>query len=413
MANWEIVEKHNSPPKGMQQQQEAPTSNWEVVQNQPSPTRSYDPNETMSQALLRAPYRMGEDALTSLYNTYNAIPQAYEQAKTAFPDFYRQLLNDPKAMGMQGIAGLAEAGHNLAKKPFQLSNYASERLNLIPQDINQKIQQYKPEHEAIINSVFGAPQNPGQKLARGITSNIPGMVTSAKLASIMNPMNLTAKNIAKDVIQTGERVNQTYNKRYHSTFEKAQNTGFDNMHTVPSRMPVRTIIKYTPDRYIEGLIDFARNPNNKTAHFARSDLLALKRALGENKTLSTVAERKQLKAIDKTINLLEENMFKNAQGHIDSSLRNKYKTISKGYEQEALPYKNPIIKDYQRKKKTADELMQSLSKGEFRAKRGTNHPQFFLRENIPGLGALLGGAGAVGVGYGAGLYGGAKNNYQQ
>lgn len=340
--------------------------------------------------------RVGEDLIKGAYHALQSVPSYYEKAKTEVPGVLNTLQQHPGHALGQGVAGLAELGQNVFNMPHDIANYATNRLHLIPEDVNQKIQMARmPDSEQDINATFGEPQYAGESLIRGAGRNALNLMGAGKLATTLNPMNLTAKNIAKDILNTGETNKKMYGELYKNLWNEANQKGFgDALYNVDIDIP--TLKKFSPAKGIKGVLDFDNNPTLENAHAAKSDLLRIQRDLNKLPTLRS-AERQQLKAATDAINNIQGNMFKDASGAVDQNMLDKYNKIQQGYASDVIPYKNKAINKFKRNEMSANELVNSLSRGEFAAKRGSYHPEMGVRnafKNHP----YLTGAGAAGLG---------------
>lgn len=393
MSDWELVPDN----EGDQSQDSSPlqsSSDWEVVQQAPVSQRP-NQNEGLGWAAAKAPFRILDDLYTGGINAIKSIPGYLDAAKTEVPGVLNPMSNPLHRLGQAG-AGLTELGHGLLNAPRGLADYASNRLNLIPQSYAEKVP-YQKDISGDIDEVFGKASQPGDSLIRGATRNALNLIGVGKAASVLNPMNLTAKSIAKDVLNTAESNKKLYGGMYDNLWKDASNKGFDNaMYNVNIDIP--TLQKFSPKKSIKGVLDFDQNPTLQNAHTAKSDLLRLQRDLNKLPTLRS-AERQQLKAVNDGIDSIQGNMFKDASGKVDQGMLDKYQTIQQGYANEVIPYKNKAINKFRRNEISAKELVNSLSRGEFAAKRGSFHPEIKYRnafKDHPYLtGAGIGGLGKM------------------
>jgi 4-diphosphocytidyl-2C-methyl-D-erythritol kinase len=96
-------------------------------------------------------------------------------------------------------------------------------------------------------------------------------------------------------------------------------------------------------------------------------------------------------------------MFKGPDGKIHEGMKQKYGELQEGYRNEVVPYKNKAINEFMRGESSPDELVNSLSKRAFYAKRGKYHNAMRMRKLVKshpylagiGTGSALG-AGALG-----------------
>lgn len=349
-------------------------------------------NESLSESFGKAIPRMWEDATKAGFNFIKDIPGYVESAKTEAPGALNVLKNHPLHAAGQAGAGLAEFGQSLLNLPKGIADYASNRLNILPKSVAEHVPSIG-DQSSNIDSAFGQEQYPGDALLRGLGRNAFNIAGAGKIASAINPLNLTSKSIAKDIIKTSEQNKNIYGEKYKNFFNEAENSGVGNA-LYDTNIDLATIKKYSPNKSISGIVDFVKNPTLQSAHNAKSDLLKIQRELDKKTTLNS-AERKQGKAVKNAIAELQNNMFKYDAGNIHHGLLDKYNQIQQGYSSEVVPYKNKDINAFKRKEISARELINRLSHGEFMAKRGEFHPALKYRKLVKP--ALIG-AGALGVG---------------
>jgi hypothetical protein len=361
--------------------------------------------ESLGTSVALALPRIGEDVIKGAYNAVQKVPGLYEAAKNEVPGLLDTLRQHPAHAARQAVAGLGELGQNVFNTPHNLVNYAANRLNLIPQDINQKVQMARmPDSSQEINATFGQPEYPGESLIRGTTRNALSLLGAGKVASVSNPLNLTAKNIAKDVLNTADQNKKIYSGLYTNLWNESAKNGINDMsHIVPS-IDINTLRQFSPKKKIVGVEDFLKNPTLENAHRAKSDLLAMDRKLNDLTTMNR-GEQKHSTAVKNAISDIQDNMFKNPQGQLNNSLLDKYNTIQKGYATEVVPYKNKAINKFKQNKISAKELVNSLSRGEFNAMRGQYHPAIGIRNMLRNHPYVYG------LGTGAGIAGAAKMLY--
>lgn len=332
------------------------------------------------------------DAAHGGMNAIKSVPGYYESAKTEIPGALKTLINNPSHAGKQALAGLTELGHNTLNYPHDISEYVSNRLNLIPQSFADKVP-YQKDISEDINSLFGEQKYPGDALLRGVPRNLTNILGAGKLFSLANPLKLTNKSISKDVVKTGEKNQKVYSKLYDNLFEEAHDKGYGDMSFVKPNIDLNTIEEFTPNKKIVGLKDFNETPNIENAHRAKSDLLKVQRDLNKKSFLNE-GEKKQYTAVNNAINNLQQNMFKDSKGIVNNSLLDKYGKIQKGYSQEVVPYKLPIFGKYKRKEISPKKFVNALSEGEFMQKRGSSHPRIAIKNKIS---PTLKGAGALSI----------------
>ena len=386
MSDWELVQENK---------EIKPKTDWELVPIEPNSRQAQ--KETLGLAVSKAPFRIGEDILRSGYGALTNLPNRLKQAKTEIPGAFETAIQHPGSAGKQILAGLAEQGQKVFNLPHDLANYAANRLNLVPKNINEKIQMARmpSDTQEMINQTFGQPHYPGEELLRGLGRNSLATLGIGKAASTLNPMNLSTSSIVKDVLNTRKQNKKEYSGHYKNLWNKAEKEGY-GLGNANNLIDIDTIKKYTPSKKISAVEDFINNPNLKNAHLAKSDLLKVKDKL-ESQTSLNGAERKQYKAVTDAINNIQKNMFKNSEGKTSNKLLDRYNKIQHGYANEVVPYNINAINKYTKNKITDNELLNALSKGEFYAKRGKYHNALRLR-NLLGNHPYITGAGLGGGG---------------
>ena len=354
-------------------------------------SESNQPEESLGAAAFMALPRIAEDVGRGVVEFAKKIPDYYQSAKKEVPGIAGLFREHPGRAGSQLLAGLTEAGHNSLNVPQSIAQYAEGRLNLLPKGYAEKVP-HQQDISSEINQAFGKPQYPGEELFRGVGRNAADLLGVAKAGSVLNPMNLTAGSIAKDIVKTGEKNKSNYSKMYTDLWNQAGKKNFDDLSSVVPLLDMETLKKYTPKKKIAYLEDFNKQPSLERAHNAKSDLLKVARKLEEKVTLNG-AERKQYKAVSNAIGDLEENMFKNKIGVPDMAMKDKYRKLQTGYAKDVVPYMNKYISQYKRKDISSKELLNALSKGAFREKKGSSHLALGVREKMTPALALLGAGG--------------------
>lgn len=363
------------------------------------------PRETLAASSVMAPFRIGADVLKGGYNVLKNIPNYYESLTTSGPEAINTLIQNPKQALKQGTAGLAEAGQNIFNTPHDIVNYLSNRLNLVPEDINKKVQMGRmPDSEQQINQTFGQPKNSGEEFIRGVGRNAINAVGAFGAAKALNPLQITNKGIAKRVVNELDNQVDKHSTMYNKLWDQAQKQGFNQVPFDQNSLNQDlNILKksYTPKQY-ESINKLLNNPTLENAQKAQSDLGVLRRAIEEKaKTTPLLGGENDIhQALSRAENNVESNMFKNSSGQLNNGLANKYKKITNSYRENVVPYRyNSDIQDYLSKDITSKQLIQRLNQGPFAARKGgfLTHPQFAIRNAIL---PILGTAGTLGgLGY--------------
>jgi hypothetical protein len=393
-SDWELVNFNNKIPNISKN-----ISEWERY----SPENKEN-DESFLTSLGLAPFRIAGDIGTSLYDTAKKIPEYYEKGKNELSGLPTTIAQHPlHALGQIG-AGSQEAVNSLAQLPLNLSQYGSERLHLLPKNVTETISRFTPQDTSqAINELFGKPKYAGEELLRGTVANAPQLIGGTKIATTLNPMRLTDKNIIKDILKEKGKMEEKYSGEkglYKSLFKEARDRGMGNVNA--NIKDIHILRQFTPDKKLHGVNEFINNNTIENAQKALGDLGHIERTL-EKKTSLTDAESEQLKAAKSAKEEIQLNMF-TQQIHPDlpdllhSDLFTKHKKIQTGYAKENVPYtKNIAIKKYLNNDITEDQLLESLKKGQFAAKVGDRH---LLNTKAKLLKAA--GAGTIG---GLGLYG--------
>jgi len=351
-------------------------------------------SESFSQAAKLAIPRIEEDLYRKAYQAFQKTPEYLETAKSEVPGMLNPLSFHPLNRGKQLLAGLAEGGHQLLNTPHDIADYAANRLNLIPKSFAEQVP-YQKDISGDINQLLGKPNAPGEALARGVGRNALSIIPATKAAAALNPLNLTAKNIAKDVLKAEKNQVESHGKRYDSIWNEAEKTGFNQVPVNQNLLSnnLSTIEKYKTPREYKSLENFILEPTLQNAQKAQSDMGVMHRKLEEKSRSGSLTSEEQAlhKAALESEKHIEDNMFKDNLGNTHDELADKYKTLTNSYRENVVPYKyNEAIQKYKAKEMLPNELVNSLSKGEFAAKKGSQHPEIWLRNNVGKIGTGLG-----------------------
>lgn len=354
-------------------------------------------------SLSQVPRRVGEDIYQVISNAFQKAPSYLEKGKTEVPGLAKVLLQHPLHALGQAAAGIPEMGHNILNTPHELGEYLSKRLHLLPEAISESIP-YQKDISSDINQLFGEPKYEGESLLRGITRNLPNIYGATSVATKFNPLKLTKENIIKDILKSEEKMKQKYSGPsglYTKLFGEAKNRGIGgvNFNKDLVERNAKILSENSPERFYKSLNNFIGNNSLENSQKAISDLGYLERKLSSQSIL-TNPEKDVLRAVIETKKHLQDNMFKDKTGKVHQDLANRHEKIQQGYANEVIPYSKSIpLQKYKRKKLTVDQVMQSLSKGEFAAKRGKYH-NIGTRESIKNA--------LIGLGIGGGIVGGSK-----
>lgn len=395
MSDWELV-TNNSKSKA-----KIPDSDWEIVH--PAANSEQPQNESFGQAALKAPLRVAEDLYKGAAGFVKNIPGYLSQAKTEVPGIVNPInaLRDPIGRSKQALAGALELGQKINYAPSNIAEYAANRLNLIPQEWANKVPK-APDINPAIEQYLGKPQNPGDAALRGIVRNAPSIIPGANIANAINPLNLTNKAIAKNVVrETNKQVNR-HARQYNNLFQRAERQGFNNVpvdHDLINQN-LDFIRQYKAPLSYRGIERFSENPTLQNAQTATSDLKKITRGLEEksNRDSLTGEERQLFDAAEHTTQEIENNMFRNQHGERNARLANRHRAINSSYRENVVPYRyNENIQKFIDKKITAKQLVNSLSENEFGAKKMGRHPSLMVKNALPK--AIIGTGSLGGLGW--------------
>ena len=202
----ETTEKINSIPI-----RQSKTTKYRILEDE-TPKEEF--SESLQLAFPRTVKDIGDLIFEKLRRAPETVPKYYEKAKTEIPGLYSALTKHPWSTLKQEIAGLAESGEGLFNLPHDISEYATKRLHLIPEDVNRKIQMGRMPEGNEINEVFGKPGYPGQAALRGLAKNIQVALPLGNVAKeilpYINPKlpyNALGRNVApleKKLLQAEE-----------------------------------------------------------------------------------------------------------------------------------------------------------------------------------------------------------------
>ena len=130
------------------------------------------------------------------------------------------------------------------------------------------------------------------------------------------------------------------------------------------------------------------------------DLGILERKLEKQESIRSLNESEldQLRAAKNAKKIIQENMFKDKSGKIHEDLLKRHRTIQEGYREDVIPYtKSSPLQKYKRNELNAKEAAERLKKGEFAAKKGSEH-WLQSKDITRGLLKYLGSGAAMGAG---------------
>lgn len=372
MNEWELV---NEPAQATQQQT---PSDWEMVQ-QPQPKESF------GEALRYAPGRVITDVAKGAYEQYQKIPEYYQAAK----------INVPAALAMparqahrQYTAGLAELGQNIFNTPHDLVNYLTQRLHLVPENVNQVMQMARmpKDTQQMINQHFGEATQPGEKFLRGVGRNqLLVMGLGGAAASAARFITPTKKSIRNTILDTHDKLESSASKKFSNVSEGVNQRGIATIPVNPAE--IETLREYFPrTRHATELVDRAKEGDYNALRKMQSDLYKRgKRNMGS--TLETDRLR-GAEMLEKRNNINQDiSEWLDETGNHDlsrmlNSARDEYRTLQEVYYNPNMnnAIVNMVNRDYRKIPKNLTDILLEES-----------NPMEALRKFHPDLGKSLSG----------------------
>ncbi len=323
---------------------------------------------------------------------YGEIPQDIDFLKEAFPAAWEMINNDPKLAAKNLGAGGVELAGKVSRIPPALVDYLAH-IGMIKPETAQAMPRPFSEQEVSqgMDKFVGDTENKGGQLLRGAGRNADLLYGGTKLASLANPLKLTDKALAKEIVKTEAAQIGKHDLMYDSIWNEAQRSGFNN---VPADMQklsdkLSVIEKYKTPREYQSLEDFIMSPTLENAQKAQSDMGQIARKMEEKSRGGSLTkeERSVYESAKEAEKHIENNMFKDAQGNTNKALQDQYKKVTKSYRENVVPYKyNTDIQAFKNREMLAKELMTRLKGGEFRAKKGSAHPRIRIKELLKPVG---------------------------
>lgn len=262
-----------------------------------------EPKESFGIAARNAIPIIGTDILNNIYQGIQNLPNRYNQAQTEIPGALNTLIQHPIHATGQGLAGLAEFGRNVFNTPHDIINYAANRLNLIPKDINQMVQMGRmPEDtQQIINQWFGQPKYPGEELLRGLPRNVANIAGGISLARAMPPLTKFGAT------RTLNKARQLAEGRDIGSLNVNPELIEDARQFLPNTLPHRNALEAAQSGDYNNLFKLQSDVGKNASDYAKSLFSAAERSHG----------RAGLEARNRLLDAIHENL--QSQGHQDIS----------------------------------------------------------------------------------------------
>lgn len=251
---------------------------------------------------------------------------------------------------------------------------------------------------AAAGGLVGSAANEGDRLGSGITGAALGTGGSLASSIFRGMKGLSSKGIASKLSADKMAAKQLARKEYGKLFEDASERGIDKL-KIP-KIDEKRIVENSMPRYHEALLDFKKNPTVESAHWAQSDLGALRRHLEkiDSSRGLTSTEHKTLKEVMSAQDKIKNSMFSGKlEDHPD--LANRYTKLSQKYKETVIPYENiKNLRKFEEGKLLPKDFVNLLRNDkEFRATIGKNYPQIKINQLLKGKVGKTIGTGLLGA----------------
>ena len=374
MSDWEIDNSQTS--------ESLNPSDWEMVSEPSAPQKS---GENIGYSALMALPRIGHDIGLAAYHGIQKIPELYQSAKTEVPGLLNVFLKHPGHAAMQAAAGTQEAINNLAQLPLNLSQYGTQRLNLVPNAITNAIQKITREDTTqAINQLFGQPKYPGEKLLRSGLSNILNIGAATKLVNAIKQAAFlkTKGSIKNTILNTHDALENRASEGFKTVSSEVNNRGISQIPTnlIDPNM-VDNLKEYFPKtKIVNSLLNAGSYGDYNALRKIQSDLYKNgKKNLGsslESDRLKGAEMFEKREDINQAISKHLQNTGNYDLDNILNDARNDYKTLQKVYYNPNMnkTIVNMVNKDY---RKIPNNLMAVLKE--------KSNPMQKLKDFHPGL----------------------------
>ena len=191
-----------------------------------------EPDESYGESRAMAAPRILLDIGNTIADFVPKIPHYINKGLSEIGNIPSLLNEHPGHAAAQAMAGLAEHGQDVFNMPHDIANYISNRLHLIPQDINEEIQKGRMPNDTqgIINSTFGHPEYGGEELIKGITK-YPTLSTVLGKAALypIKVATSTKKSIANAIIKPHDILENTASKGFQTVAQEVEKRNLPNV----------------------------------------------------------------------------------------------------------------------------------------------------------------------------------------
>lgn len=290
--------------------------------------------------------RVAEDVIKGGYNLVKNIPNYFQSAKTEIPGLFSSFRNNPLHALSQAGAGFAEMGQNVFNYPHDIVNYLSQRLHLVPEDINKMVQMGRmpANTQEMINQTFGQPREAGESLLRGTIRNLPlitgvssplSKITGKSLSNLKNALNkIEPEKVISSIQKSHDILSQNASNIFENVGKEVQNRNIGN---IPIRKDlISDIGEHLPkDKTTKAMLDKAFTGDYQGLRDLQSDLFKEGREYLKSPLKIERNRGKEIMSLRNELNDSIINHFKNT-GHIDladqlNEAKKMYANLQKTY----------------------------------------------------------------------------------
>ncbi len=408
MSDW--VVDTDTPTSSPSASAASPASDW-VVDDTPV-SRQPQANESEDMALLKAPYRVGEDLYRGAANAVTSIPGYWNAAQTEIPGAYNDITQHPGHAFSQFAGGLAQLGHGLLNTPHNIADYEANRLNLIPQAVANNIPSQgdiNPE----INSYFGAPNQAGDQLLQGAGRHALDILGGAQLATTFNPLKLLAsqKGIKNALLSSHDALENDASQAFKTVSDQVNGRRINQIPTNnnPNLSPqfFKNMMNYYPNtRASTDLLNQASSGDYNALRKLQTDLYTrAKKNLGSDLEADRMKGEEMMESRNDINQAISNHLKNTGNNDLDDLLtgaRNDWSTLQNTYYNQDLP--SSLIKMFDKNvRKIPDNLTSILSENSIPMNNLKDfHPGITQKVNAINtrnkLAKYVAGAGGLGVG---------------
>lgn len=256
-----------------------------------------------------------------------------------------------------GLSPIQQQKVEEKKEPEMVDTF----LGKMPKRI-AKLESGTPENEKFINDMIDA------------AAGGPGIKTI-----VQAPFKLTLKNIANKVIEAKNKEKLFHDIQYKKIWDSARQAGINNVNFDRNILNLNKF-KNAGGKYTDSIKNFIANPSLENAQKAQSDLGKLVNSKELTKDVLTSKEKSLKESAENAQKHIRDRMFRDVQGNVNKQLKDQYDKITKSYGENYKPYDIKNVKLYEKGKRTAKQLVESLKTGSFMAEKGHLHPEIDRRK---------------------------------